>query len=173
MLKMFSTQLTGLFKRIMDNEEFQIEDGARLLAQAPVGEGNLYLKGFNEMNSVVFEAIEGAEPLKNAMRLESTAALTAADRVLIFSRYSDDEEALLLAHELIELGVPFVAVSGKKSVEAPCLAELAMVHIHTHLLKPLLPGEDGERVGFPASMAGLYIYFALKFTIEEILQEYE
>ena len=35
MLKMFTTQLSGLFNRIFDKEELSIEDGARLLAQAP------------------------------------------------------------------------------------------------------------------------------------------
>ena len=33
MLKMFTTQLTGLFKRIEEKEEYSFEDGARLLAQ--------------------------------------------------------------------------------------------------------------------------------------------
>ena len=68
MLKMFSTQLTGLFMRIADKEEFQFEDGARLLAQAAVGHGAIYFKGFGEMRGVEFEAIEGAEPLESAKR---------------------------------------------------------------------------------------------------------
>ncbi|MFL6556676.1 MAG: DUF2529 family protein, partial [Bacillus sp. (in: firmicutes)] len=33
MLKMFTTQLTGMFKRIEEKEEYSFEDGARLLAQ--------------------------------------------------------------------------------------------------------------------------------------------
>lgn len=62
MLKMFSTQLTGLFNRIQDKEEFSIEDGARLLAQAAVGDGSIYICGLKEMAAVEAEATEGAEP---------------------------------------------------------------------------------------------------------------
>ncbi|MBS4223448.1 DUF2529 domain-containing protein [Lederbergia citrea] len=172
MQKMFTTQLTGLFKRIFENEEFHIEDGARVLAQAPVGEGTIYLKGFREMDGVVIEALEGEEPLRRAERLDAVSALTGADRVIIFTRFSDDEEAVLLGEELARKEVPFVVVSGNKKAEGKSLAELADVHIHTHLLKPLLPTEDGNRVGFPSLMAALYIYFTLRFTVEEILDEY-
>ncbi|CAM4169307.1 DUF2529 domain-containing protein [Lederbergia lenta] len=173
MLKMFTTQLTGLFKRVFDKEQFQMEDGARLLAQAPVGDGYIYIKGFREMESVSYEALHGAEPLKHAMRLEADTSLSPADRVVIFTRFSTDDEAVKLGETLVEKGVPFVVVSGEKSDEVSRLAELSDVHINTHLLRPLLPTEDGSRIGFPSSMTALYIYFALKFTLEEILEEYE
>jgi hypothetical protein len=35
-MKMFTTQLTGLFKRIEEKEEFSFEDGARLLARVRI-----------------------------------------------------------------------------------------------------------------------------------------
>ncbi|WP_062108425.1 DUF2529 domain-containing protein [Bacillus niameyensis] len=173
MQKMFTTQLMGLFKRIMDHEEYSIEDGARLLAQAAAGEGTIFIKGFDEMDGVTFEALEGAEPLKIARRLESVASIESVDRVLILTRYSDHEEAIKLAEELAEKGIPFVAISGNRDSEGKRITDLADVHIHTHLLKPLLPGDDGNRVGFPSLMAGLYIYSLLKFALEEILEDYE
>lgn len=52
MLKMFSTQLTGLFNRLQEKEDFSIEDGARLLAQAAAGEGTVYIFGIKEMQAV-------------------------------------------------------------------------------------------------------------------------
>ena len=172
MLKMFSTQLTGLFMRIADKEEFQFEDGARLLAQAAVGHGAIYFKGFGEMRGVEFEAIEGAEPLESAKHLESIDNLTVADRVIILSRFSNDQEAILLGESLSKKGIPFVSVSGNKEEGNPCLATIADVHIDTRLIKPLLPGDDGNRVGFPSLMAALYIYYALKFIIDDILDDY-
>ncbi len=63
MLKMFSTQVSGLFKRIQEQNEFALEDGARLLAQAAVGDGTIYLCGIGEMAAVEAEATKGAEPL--------------------------------------------------------------------------------------------------------------
>lgn len=165
MLKMFTTQLTGLFKRIEEKEEFSFEDGARLLAQGQ----NIYVVGFKEMKGVEFEALEGAEPLKGA--LTNVDAATGADRILLFTRNSDDQEAVELAGKLHEKGIPFVAVSTL--VQDGKLEELADVHINLQLKKGLLPDDFGNRYGYPSSMAALYVYYGLKFTIDEILAEYE
>lgn len=69
MLKIFSTQLSGYFSRVSQKEEMNIEDSARLLAQALIGDGFIYLYGTNEMDGVVTEALFGAEPMKQAKRL--------------------------------------------------------------------------------------------------------
>ncbi|MEH7251164.1 DUF2529 domain-containing protein [Neobacillus niacini] len=167
MLKMFTTQLTGLFKKIAEKEEFSFEDGARLLAQGQT----IYLLGFKEMKAVEFEALEGAEPLRGAHVLTNADDLTSADRVLLFSRNADDVEAIEWAMRLQEKGVPFVAVSTV--VPDGKLADLADVHLNLQLTKGLLPDDFGNRYGYPASMAALYIYYGLKFTIDEIFAEYE
>jgi hypothetical protein len=165
LMKMFTTQLTGLFKRIEEKGEFSFEDGARLLAQGQ----SIYLTGFREMKAVEFEALEGAEPLKG-VSLDIEAA-TSADRVLLFTRNSDDQEAVELAGKLQEKNIPFVAVST--SVPDGKLEEMAEVHINLQLTKALLPDDFGNRYGYPSSMAALYVYYGLKFTIDEILAEYE
>ncbi|BCB05955.1 DUF2529 domain-containing protein [Bacillus sp. KH172YL63] len=173
MIKMFTTQLTGLFKRMYDKQEFEIEDGARLLAQAAIGQGNIYIKGYGEMEAVTAEALYGAEPLPSAKRLDASTTITEADRVLILTRFSTDEEAVALGRKLADAGVPFVAVSGVVEGEESLL-NLADVHLDTKLIKGMLPGEEiGERVSFPSSMAALYLYFALGFVIREMLEEYE
>ncbi len=173
MIKMFTTQLTGLFKRIYDKQEFEIEDGARLLAQAAIGQGHIYIKGYGEMESVTSEALFGAEPLPSAKRFDSSIELTDADRVLIVSRFSTDEEAVTLGRKLSDDGVPFVAVSGLIEGEDN-LPAIADVHLDTKVIKGMLPGDEiGERVSFPSSMAALYLYFALGFVIREMLEEYE
>jgi hypothetical protein len=164
-MKMFTTQLTGLFKRIEEKAEFSFEDGARLLAQGQT----IYLVGFREMKAVEFEALEGAEPLKGA--LTNVDAATSADRVLLFTRTSADGNALELAAKLKEKDIPFVAVST--SVPDGKLEEMADVHINLQLAKGLLPDDFGNRYGYPSSMAALYVYYGLKFTIDEILAEYE
>lgn len=100
MLKIFSTQLSGYFSRVSQKEEMNIEDSARLLAQALVGEGFIYLHGTNEMEGVVAEALFGAEPMKQAKRLYEDGKeveVTSADRVLLISRFSTDEEVVAIA----------------------------------------------------------------------------
>jgi hypothetical protein len=167
MLKMFTTQVTGLFKRIEEKEEYAFEDGARLLAQ-----GSIYIFATKEMKAVEYEALEGAEPFKGVKIFDGFEDLTNADRVLMFTRYSNDEAALEMAVLLQEKGIPFVAVSTAVP-EGGRLAELADVHIDLRLPKGLLPDDFGNRYGYPSSMAALFVYFGLKFTIEEILAEYE
>lgn len=173
MLKMFSTQLTGLFNRLQEKEEFSIEDGARLLAQAAAGEGMVYIFGTKEMLAVGFEAVHGEEPLQSAAILTEDAELEAADRVLIVSRYADDQDALDAARKLQDKGIPFVSISTVRDGQgAESLDTMADVHIDLRIKKGLLPDETGNRFGYPASIAALFIYFGLRFTIEEILAEY-
>ncbi|MBG9451951.1 hypothetical protein ABE67_21905 [Cytobacillus firmus] len=173
MLKMFSTQLTGLFKRLQEKEEFSIEDSARLLAQAAAGDGKIYIYGTKEMAAIGYEAMQSQEPLRVAAILEKDSEVSETDRVIIFSRYSDDEDAATLAKSLSEKGVPFVAVSTLRTENGGSLADFADVHIDLKLAKGLLPDEEGNRFGYPASMAALFVYYGIKFTIDEILAEFE
>ena len=46
MSKILTTQLTGLFQRIGQSEEEAIEETARLLAQAAIGQGTVYFATF-------------------------------------------------------------------------------------------------------------------------------
>jgi hypothetical protein len=174
MLKMFSTQLTGLFKRIQDKEEFAFEDAARLIAQAAVSEGFIFLFGHLEMEAVVLEATVGSEPLRYAKKFPSELSdIQESDRVIIITRYSNDLEAIKCGKRLQEIGVPFVAISTKMDSETEDLFDLADVTLNLQLTKGLLPDETGNRYGLPTSMAALYAYYGLKFTFDEILAEYE
>jgi hypothetical protein len=175
MLKMFTTQLTGLFRKIAEEEEYQFEDAARLLSQAPAGDGFIYILGTAEMKGIAYEAVEGAEALRYTKIISDPhlVGVTAADRVLLLTRFSTDEEAVRLAYLLAEKGIPFVSVCSVLDEDDPGqLVTLADVHINLHLTKGLLPDEEGNRYGFPSTMAALFVYHALKFTVDEILAEY-
>jgi hypothetical protein len=174
MLKMFSTQLTGLFKRIHEKEEFGFEDAARLIAQAAVSEGSIYIYGNKEMEAVCLEATVGAEPLRYAKNFPTdVSVIQEADRAMIFSRFSTDTDSLTIAKELQKLSIPFVAIATKLESDGEDLFDLADVSINLSLTKGLLPDETGNRFGFPSSMAALFAYYGLKFTYDEILAEYE
>ncbi|KMJ59212.1 hypothetical protein AB685_09160 [Bacillus sp. LL01] len=180
MLKIFTTQLQGVFNRISSSEEFGFEDAARLLAQAAVGDGRIYVHGVKEMKAIEAEATEGAEPLVRATLLsdlDSYHDLTDTDRALIVSRFSTDEEAVSTAKALKELGIKIVGISTvteqQESAGYETLETLSDVHIDMKLKKPLIPGDDGERFGFPSSMTALYVYHGLAFTLKEMLEEQE
>lgn len=172
-LKMFSTQLNSLFQKIMNDEAFNIEDAARLLAQAAISDGTIYIQGFDEMMGVSNEAINGIEPLIKAKKFHSDAKLTYKDRFLLFSRYSDDKEAIQLAQRLKQEKIPFVAVSTIVETTAESLDALADIHINLRVQRGLIPDESGNRTGYPSLLVALFTYFGIKLTLEEILQEYE
>ncbi len=176
MLKIFTTQLSGYFKRIEEKEEFNIEDAARLLSQAIVGDGNVYVYGAREMKSVMFEALESEEPLQGAkplLTMENLDNVTPADRVLLVSRFSDDQESIIIAKKLAEKSIPLVGMSALRASEDETLDQVVDVHIDTKLTKPLIPDDEGNRYGFPAVMTSLYAYYAVSLTIKEIISEYE
>lgn len=176
MLKIFTTQLNGYFKRIEEKEEFNIEDAARLLSQAIIGDGNVYVYGAREMKSVMFEALESEEPLqgtKPLLTMENLDNVTPADRVLLVSRFSDDQESIIIAKKLAEKSIPLVGMSALRASEDETLDQVVDVHIDTKLTKPLIPDDEGNRYGFPAVMTSLYAYYAVSLTIKEIISEYE
>ncbi|MGE7761913.1 DUF2529 domain-containing protein [Peribacillus sp. NPDC097895] len=173
MLKIFSTQISGLFKKMIENETFEMEDAGRLLAQAAVGDGSIFIHGFGEMQGVTAEAVDGAEPFPSVKRYKEGQTISKEDRFLIFSRHSDDFEALKLAQQLKEKDIPFVAVSTSVPPKEDSLSELADVHIDLRIQRGLIPDETGNRYGYPTLIAALFAYYGIKFTLEEIIQEYK
>ncbi len=174
MLKIFATQLNGLFTKIREEQMEELEDGARLLAQAVISDGRIYVFGAEEMAAVALEAVKGTEPLTHATILTSDMIETVSgvDRVLLVTRYSTDQEALTLAKKLVENGISFITLSTHQESDKESITDLADVSIDLSLRKGLVPAEDGGRMGFPFSMAALYAYYGLKFIIDEILAEY-
>ena len=171
MQKIFTTQLIGYFQRIQEKEQEHMEDGARLLAQAAIGEGAIYVKGFQELIGIDIQLEKSREPFPSAKRLEDLNEITTVDRVLLFTPFSTDEAAIQLAKDLGKKGVPIVGVSavieGEESLE-----QHVDVHVDSTLKKPIIPTEDGHRIGFPVLMTSLYVYYSLFFIMQEILEEY-
>lgn len=172
MLKIFSTQLTGYFQRIMTSEDINIEDGARILAQTILHKGTIYIRGINEMASIELEALQGAEPLRQARLLTNVDDVNAMDAVLLVSRYATDEEIVHLAKQLREKNIPLIGISTIKE-GGQTLLSYTDVHIDTKLTRSLLPADDGSRFGYPSIMTALFAYYGLAFTTKEILEDYE
>ncbi|MGE6630372.1 DUF2529 domain-containing protein [Bacillus sp. NPDC077027] len=176
MLKIFTTQLSGIFSRIEGKGTEAIEDGSRLLAQAVISGNSVYFYGKNELAAVALEAIHSQEPFPAAKVLlddqVQCASLDMSDRVLLFYSDPEDEEIQALVKKLYDQGTPIVGV-GPAQKEPSFVEEHCDVHIDFQLKKPLVPAEDGTRYGFPALMACLYVYHALSFTLKEIVEEYE
>ncbi len=169
MSKILTTQLSGLLQRITQNEEDAIEETARLLAQAAIGEGNVYFACFGEMQTVELNALQAVEPFSKLAPWTSDTSLTEADRVCIFTRSAHDEEALALAQKLNTQFIPFAAVAGEPASTENPLADLAYTYISTRIKGGLLPNDLGQRVVVPHALAGLFVYEAVKMAYDDML----
>ncbi|MED4403853.1 DUF2529 family protein [Metabacillus fastidiosus] len=177
MMKIFTTQLMSYLKRITEQEELAIEDGSRLLAQASIGDGTIYFYGYKELEGVTMEATKSSELIPNAKPLfdenGKMAEVEREDRVILFTHRSSDEEAIQIAKELAEKDLQIVGVSAKVKDLEQDLETITDVHIDSKLLRPLIPDDDGSRYGFPALITSLFVYYAINFTLKEIMSEYE
>ena len=170
-MKILTTQISGLFQRIAANGEEAIEETARLLAQATIGEGRVILAGFEEMEAVIATALDGVEPLYGAVRYENGMEIGSADRVWLLTRSASDEQALELAQLLADRFIPFAALAAEKPGDDNALEDLAYTYVATGLTRGLLPSENGERIVQPHAMAALFVYEAVKLAYDEMISE--
>ncbi|MEX3745252.1 DUF2529 family protein [Lysinibacillus xylanilyticus] len=169
MSKILTTQLSGLFQRITQNEEEAIEETARLLAQAGIGEGNVYFACFDEMQVVELNACQAVERFTKLVPWTKDTVITEADRVCIFTRSAHDEEALALAQQLSDNFIPFAAVASEAADSENPLADLAYTYISARIRGGLLPNDLGERIVVPHAIAALFVYEAVKISYDEML----
>lgn len=171
-MKMLTTQLVGLLQRIATSQEEAIEETARLVAQAAVGEGKIYFAAFGEMEAVYANA-EASGLFPRLARWTKETEVTSADRVLILTPSAANEDALQLAKELSDAFIPFSAVAPEKHTEDNELAELAYTYVALGFTKGLLPTDTGERIVLPYALAALFVYEAILMAVREMTDEDE
>lgn len=161
-MKMLSTQLTGMFQRIAQQEE-AIEETARLLAQAAIGDGTIFLAAFGEMKAVIPAALQGAEPLQSAAEWTPESIVMPEDRVWILVKNDEADE---LIGRLNDAHLPFAVLLGeaREGVEADASVSLG-------IKKGLIPLDDGSRTVYPYAIGALFVYHAVKMAIDEMLAE--
>lgn len=178
MLKIFSTQVSGLLKAISDKEEQSVEEASRLLAHSVLSEGTVYFKGFGEMEAVVSEALLGENKFRRGAGFieESMDEFLPVDSVVVASRFVDDEEVVAFCKKVKESTDCHVILMGGRRKEAENEAgsdAVADIVIDTKAVRGLVPLDDGSRIGFPSGLTALFAYYALFLTTEEILEEYD
>lgn len=140
MSKILATQLNGLYQKIVQNEEESIEQTARLLAQASVGEGNVYFACFDELQAIELYALNSEEqPFSKLSKWTPDVEIQEADRVLIFAKSAQHPEALQLAKKLYDEFIPFAVVAGEAASDDNEMSNLAYTYISTHVRGGLIP----------------------------------
>ncbi|KGR80183.1 DUF2529 family protein [Ureibacillus manganicus] len=170
-MKILTTQLSGLLQRIAQSEEEAIEETARLLAQASVGEGKVYLACFDELEGVELNALNGSEPFHKLAKWTPETVISDVDRVCIFTKSCENEAALAFAKKLSEEFIPFAAVASEKADENNPLSELAYTYISMKIRGGILPHPTklGERTLIPHLLGALFVYEAIKLNYDEII----
>ena len=175
MSKILTTQMSGLLQRIQTSEEEAIEETARLLAQAGIGQGHVYFACFDELKAIELNACESSSPFAKLAPWTPDTEITEADRVIIFTRSCQDKQALTLAKKLYDAFIPFAAVASEVASEENELSELAYTYISLKIRGGILPHPTklGERIVFPHLIAALFIYEAIKMEYDEMIADDE
>ncbi|KAA1039272.1 DUF2529 family protein [Macrococcus equipercicus] len=163
MLKIFNTQLNGIFKKI-DAQETEIDIASRLLAQAVVGEGRIFVKGFGDLRYFEDFIVESEESLFGAEKMITESVLDRTDRVLLMADTYDDA-VIEYIKDLDEFDIDYVLVCNKDER----INSMNFIDLSTP--RALVPMEDFSRIIKPHLMAMNYIYYAIYAGMKELLEE--
>lgn len=163
MLKIFNTQLNGIFKKI-DMQEAELDIAGRLLAQAVVGEGKIYVKGFGDLKFFEEFAANSKENLFDAAVYISDALVDGTDRILVMSDAYDESTAEFV-DSLEARDIDYVLVCNKHED----IRSMNFIDLSTP--RALVPTEDFSRIITPHMMAMNYIYYAIYSVMHEMLIE--
>ncbi|WP_100400410.1 DUF2529 family protein [Bacillus sp. FJAT-44742] len=172
MLKIFSTQLQGLFRKITDQQEEALENSARLLAQALAGEGNIYIFATEKMKGVAHSALYSQDAPESTALFPEKENLSPSDRVLIISESDSNPEAMNILEACQNVNVPVVSISPLTTQEG-ALEQSSDFHINTFAQGGVVPDDAGNRTGHPEHLVSLFAVLSLFLTLHEMLLELE
>ncbi|MBU9724346.1 MULTISPECIES: DUF2529 family protein [Bacillaceae] len=172
-MKIFQTQLQGLLNQI-DNNEAELEDAARLVAQSIISDGDVWIYAEDEMIGVVAQAMHGSDSLPNLSLGEQGALFDSMDTLLVFSPHKLSKDALNVVLSAKEEGANIVGVSSESTPhEGEAWTDHCTLHFSTGIKNGLVPTESGNRIGMPHLIVALHYYYGLYFSVMEMLEENE
>jgi hypothetical protein len=174
MLKIFTTQLLGVFQQIKDGNETAFEEAGRYLAQSIISDGKILVYGDDEMSGIFQAIVEGPDCLPKTTYLfkhKEELEISPLDCIIIAAPTSAHKEATVLAKKLKDTGATVIGMSTKIDADESLDKEVA-VHIDLRLTGKLVPLEDMSKIGYPSTMTGLYGYYGLFFVTKEFLEEH-
>ncbi|EIN4283819.1 DUF2529 family protein [Staphylococcus pseudintermedius] len=170
MSKMLTTQLTGIFNRL-DQQELDIQMAAQSLIQAMGGEGHVYIKGYGDLKCFESYILTSFEKLHSSLALDdypSFDVLDTTDRVLLFGAEYSEEMARDL-EQLIADDRDVVVITNKpKEVE---LTDHLMHFINLSTPRPIVYTEDYDKVVQPHLMALNYVYYEIYTQMVEMMRD--
>lgn len=173
-MKMYITQLRGVFERISQENEEGLEEAGRRLAQTLTMNGHVYVWGLGQGRLAVNEATESTNKLPGVKILFDQNGqknkLTDHDSVLLFVAEGQENPAVKLIDSLKDSGAQFIGVIPS-NVEGDLLNPSFDHHLFFPSAGPLIPLDDDLKRGNPESLAILFLYHLIYFSLIEILNE--
>ena len=170
MSKMLTTQLTGIFNRL-DQQELDIQMAAQSLIQAMGGEGHVYIKGYGDLKCFESYILTSFEKLHSSLALDdypSFDVLDTTDRVLLFGAEYSEEMARDL-EQLIADDRDVVVITNKpKEVGLPDHLIYFMIRPPP---RPIVYTEDYDKVVQPHLMALNYVYYEIYTQMVEMMRD--
>ena len=166
--KILHTQFTHIINGINQQEE-EIEMAGRLLAQAAFSEGNIYVRGFGDLELLESWIAESETALPRAKVFEGIAPITTADRVLVLSKFID-EPLVTFLQELEEVGIEYVLICNSRNPVSEVEFDVTSVHHFIDLKSPreVVPTPDLDRIINPYVMSFMYIYYQIYALVMEM-----
>ena len=170
MSKILNTQLNGVFNRI-EAQALDIQMAAQCLIQAIGGEGNVYVKGYGDLNFFESYILNSNEKLESSTALRSLNTfedIDTTDRVLLFSPYyTEDVEKDVNA--LIANDVDFVLICNKPKTEN--FQDHLFHFINLSTPRPIVYTEDYDKIVIPHPIAFNYIYYDIYTQMVEMVRD--
>lgn len=175
MLKIFTTQLSGILRDIIEKEDIGLEDASRLLAQTIHSEGNIYIHGIKDCSSIHSMCDSDTDLLPNMKNLFENGQInevTTLDSVIICTPNISDKETIMLLQQLRNQAGSIITLSNlSDSTEG--VDAISDININLNVINPIVPLDDGTRIATPISIVVLYVYYCLYLTTVEILLEHQ
>ena len=170
-LKILTTQIGGLLQRAGSNNEEAIEETARLLAQATIGEGRVIFAGFDEMEAVGLNAMLGAEPFRGAVRYEEGMEIHSADRVWLFTVLQQMRGRLNWRGSLRRSSFLLRSLRARRQRRKMSWLIWRIRIWRPALLKGFCRGKMAVGIVQPHVFVELFLYEAVKMAYDEMVNE--
>ncbi|WP_185819955.1 DUF2529 family protein [Salibacterium salarium] len=170
-MKVFATQLQGVFNKILEEEEESVENGSRLLAQGPGGTGKLLISGTSSMegNAVTLAGHPDAPADTKMRRIDEHTIPEPIDRVLLLAEKEESLTSMLTTLKQNE--VPVVVIAPFPEEDGGVELEPTDVWLQTHVKGGIVPDVNGDRIGSPSALSTLFAGQLLFLNMKEMLEE--
>jgi hypothetical protein len=169
MMKILDTHFNGKLQTLAKQED-ELYDVVRLLSQALVGEGTVYVDAYGECEGLHPMLSEGPDQMKRVTKIKDRKTLHAVDRVLIITPDTERSDLLASLARYDAWHTPYAIVTLSDVAET---LERSIAPLALKFNKGLLPAEDGSRHGLPSLALCAFLLTHILTQLQEMTEEWD